>query len=134
MQAIADTGYLVALVREDDQHHRWATNLAGQLESPLLTCEAVLSETAFHLGSSAYVLAMLQRGAIRIAFDLTSHLEFLHDLAMRYADRKPDLADLCLIRMSELYPSHTVITIDNDFRVYRRNKREAIPLLTPPRK
>jgi predicted nucleic acid-binding protein len=134
MQAIADTGYLVALVREHDQHHGWATNLAGQLESPLLTCEAVLSETAFHLGSSAYVLAMLQRGAIRIAFDLTSHLEFLHDLAMRYADRKPDLADLCLIRMSELHPSHIVITIDNDFRVYRRNKREAIPLLTPPKK
>jgi predicted nucleic acid-binding protein len=134
MQAIADTGYLVALVRTDDQHHGWATGLAGQLEWPLLTCEAVLSETAFHLESSAYVLAMLQRNAIRIAFDLTGHLEFLHDLAMRYADRKPDLADLCLIRMSELYPNHTVITIDNDFRVYRRNKREAIPLLTPPKK
>jgi predicted nucleic acid-binding protein len=134
MQAIADTGYLVALVREDDQHHGWARNLAGQLALPLLTCEAVLSETAFHLGSSAYVLAMLQRDAIRVAFDLTGHLEFLHDLAMRYADRKPDLADLCLIRMSELYPSHRVITVDNDFRVYRRNKREAIPLLAPPKK
>lgn len=32
-------------------------------------------------------------------------------LARRYADREPDLADLCLIRMSELYPGHSVITI-----------------------
>jgi predicted nucleic acid-binding protein len=134
MQAIADTGYLVALVRKDDQHHAWATGLGGQLELPLLTCEAVLSETAFHLESSAYVLAMLKRGAIRVAFDCTGQQEPLHDLAERYADRHPDLADLCLIRMSELYPRHTLITIDEDFRVYRRNKREAIPLLCPPKK
>ena len=134
MQAIADTGYLVALVRKDDQHHGWAISLGGQLELPLLTCEAVLSEAAFQLESSGYVLAMLKRGAIRVAFDCTSHLEHLGDLATRYADRRPDLADLCLIRMSELYPRHTVITIDDDFRVYRRNKREAIPLLSPPRK
>ena len=35
--------------------------------------------------------------------------------------------------MSELYPRHTVITVDREkFKVYRRNKREVIPLLTPP--
>ena len=39
---------------------------------------------------------------------------------------------LCLIRMSELYPHHRVITADKDFRVYRRNKREVIPLICPP--
>jgi hypothetical protein len=55
-------------------------------------------------------------------------------LARRYADRRPDLADLCLIRMSELNPRHSVITVDrDDFKVYRRNKREVIPLICPPR-
>jgi hypothetical protein len=49
------------------------------------------------------------------------------------ADRKPDLADLCLIPMSEIYPKHSVITVDaEDFRVHRRNKREIIPLISPP--
>jgi uncharacterized protein len=135
MDAIADTGYLVALLRRDDEHHSWATGLAGQLTLPLLTCEAVLAETAFHLKSSAYVLAMVQHGAVRVAFDCTSHVDHLHDLAIRYADRNADLADLCLIRMSELYPRHALITVDEeDFRVYRRNKREAIPLLCPPKK
>lgn len=61
-------------------------------------------------------------------------MEHLYALAARDADRHPDLADVCLIRMSELYPRHQVVTTDGDFRVYRRNKREAIPLLTPPRK
>jgi len=40
---------------------------------------------------------------------------------------------LCLIRMSELHPKLPVITVDReDFRVYRRNKREIIPLICPP--
>jgi uncharacterized protein len=133
MHAIADTGYLVALIQQNDQHHKWAKSVAPQLRLPLLTCEAVLAETAFHLGSSAYPLAMLQRGAIRIAFDCASHIEHLHDLAIRYEDRHPDLVDLCVIRMSELYPRHAVITVDeDDFRAYRRNNREVIPLICPP--
>jgi uncharacterized protein len=62
------------------------------------------------------------------------NVEQLRDLAARYADRHPDLADLCLIRMGELHPKCAVVTVDeDDFRVYRRNKREAIPLLCPPR-
>jgi predicted nucleic acid-binding protein len=135
MNAIADTGLLVALGREKDQHHDWAMEIAEQITWPVLTCEAVLAETAFHLRSSERVLGMLKDNVVRVAFDCTSHLEHLHDLATRYADRHPDLADLCLIRMSELYPRHTVITVDeDDFRVYRRNKREAIPLLSPPKK
>jgi uncharacterized protein len=135
MHAIADTGYLVALLRKEDEHHLWATGLASEFSLPLLTCEPVLAETAFHLKSSLHVLALLRRGGIRLAFDFPSNLEHLQNLAARYEDRKPDLADLCLIRMSELHPRHVVITVDEDnFRVYRRNKREAIPLLTPPRK
>lgn len=134
MNAIADTGLLVALGRENDQYHDWAAQIAEQITWPVLTCEAVLAETAFHLESGEYVLRMLKDNIVRLAFECMSHLDHLHDLATRYADRHPDMADLCLIRMSELYPRHTVITVDHDFRVYRRNKREAIPLLSPPRK
>mgnify|MGYP006969483393 CR=1 FL=1 len=42
-----------------------------------------------------------------------------------------DLAYLCLIRMSEHYRNHPVITVDGDFRIYRRNRREVIPVLMP---
>jgi uncharacterized protein len=120
-------------LRRDDEHHRWAKDLAAQLELRLLTCEAVLAEAAFHLGSSIHLLEMLKRGVIRVAFDCSRHLESLQELAQRYKDRGPDLADLCLIRMSELYPRHSVVTVDEaDFRVYRRNKREVIPAICPP--
>jgi len=134
VKAIADTGFIVAFGNRDDRHHRWALDLAKTVTEPLLTCEAVLAEAAFHLGSSAYVLTLVQDELLRVAFDCTRNLEPLSALARRYGDRQPDLADLCLIRMSELYPHHVVITIDEkDFRIFRRNKRETIPILSPPR-
>jgi hypothetical protein len=35
--------------------------------------------------------------------------------------------------LSELHPRHSVITVDReDFKLYRRNKREAIPIVCPP--
>jgi predicted nucleic acid-binding protein len=133
MKGIADTGFLVAFARANDVHHDWAVGVASRVSEPLLTCEAVLAETAFHLRSVPLVLAMLEDGLIEVAFECGEHLPRLAQLAKAYADREPDLADLCLIRMSELHPRHSVITVDReDFRVYRRNKREAIPLVCPP--
>ena len=133
MRGIADTGFIVAFARQNDQHHHWAVELARSVTEPLLTCEAVLAEAAFHLGSSSYILALVEDEMLRIAFDCSRHLEKLKELARRYEDRKPDLADLCLIRMSEVYSKHPVITVDEaDFRIYRRNKREVIPTICPP--
>ena len=133
MKAIADTGFLVAFANARDAYHSWALDVADQITEPLLTCEAVLAEAAFHLGDASLVFAMIEDELIRLSFDCGKHLAQLSALAQRYRDRSPDLADLCLIRMSELYPKHSVITVDEDFRVYRRNKREVIPLISPPR-
>jgi uncharacterized protein len=133
VKAIADTGFLVAFANGNDEFHPWAKELAAQVTEPLLTCEAVLAETAFHLGSVPLVLQMIDDGLITLAFRCEDNLPHLGILAVRYSDRKPDLADLCLIRMSELHPHHRVLTTDRqDFKVYRRNKREAIPTICPP--
>jgi uncharacterized protein len=133
MKGIADSGFLVAFANRGDAHHDWAVALAARITEPLLTCEAVLAETAFHLQSVPLVLAMLREELIALSFACSEHLAQLGALAERYEDRQPDLADLCLIRMSELYPRHSVVTVDReDFRVYRRNKRETIPLICPP--
>ena len=101
---------------------------------PLLTCEPVLAETAFRLCNVGLVLQMVTEQFLTLSFDCNDHVLQLMLLAKTYQGRKPDLADLCLIRMSEIYPKHSVITVDaEDFRVYRRNKREIIPMISPPR-
>jgi len=133
MKAIADTGFLVAFGNRRDLHHAWALELAQRVIEPLLTAEPVLAEAAFHLGSARLVLDFVEEGLVRPALIVADHIPRLAELAARYADRKPDLADLCLIRLSELYPKHPVITTDaRDFKVYRRGRREAIPLILPP--
>ncbi len=135
MKAIADTGLIVAFGNRADRFHPWAVGVAKGLTEPLLTCEAVLAEAAFHLRSVSYVLSLIEDGMLRIEFEIAKHHKRLAELAERYRDRQPDLADLCLIRLSELFPQHTVITVDEeDFRIYRRNNREAIPILCPPRR
>ena len=80
------------------------------------------------------MVGLLRSQFLRIAFDMEQNLAHIEQLAEKYEDRKPDLADLCLIRMSEIYPKHEILTVDSDFTVYRRNKREAIPIVCPPRR
>jgi len=130
---IADTGFLVAFANRRDRYHDWAMEIASRIDEPLLTCDAVLAETSFHLQNASVVIAMVREGLVRPHFQISEHLVRLAELADRYADRTPDLADLCLIRLSELNPRLPVVTVDvRGFRVYRRGRRDAIPLLCPP--
>ena len=134
MRAIADTGFVVAFLNRSDKYHEWASEIGRRVSDPLLTCEAVLAETAFQVQSTARVLELLQEGFLKIAFELPKNIDQVVALAERYHDRTPDLADLCLIRMSELHDNLPVLTVDErDFRVYRRNGRDVIPIVCPPR-
>jgi hypothetical protein len=107
--------------------------LAERAIAPLLTCAAVLAESAVRLQNAAIVLDLVREGLVAVDFDCREHWRQLEALAERYADRKPDLGELCAARMSELHPRHSVIAVDRgDFRICRRNERESIPILCPP--
>ena len=41
------------------------------------------------------------------------------------------LADGCLVRMSELIPGSVVLTLDSNFRIYRKHRNETIDLIIP---
>lgn len=134
MKGLADTGFLVAYLNRLDRYHEWALRIAHTVSEPLLTCESVISEAGFQVQSIDAVLALVQDNFLKIAFDLARNFKEVRALASRYRDRKPDLADLCLIRMSEIYSNLPVLTVnEKDFRVYRRNGRDVIPLICPPR-
>ncbi len=75
---------------------------------------------------------MIEEGLIRLFFNCHDHLPQLAPMANRYKDRVPDVAHLCLIQARELNSKHSLITLDADFRVYRRNKLEAVRLIFPP--
>lgn len=131
MTGIADTGFIVAFLNRRDHFHSWAVKLSGQVDKPLVTWEAVLAEAVFHTGSAEKVLALLRMQLLQVVMDFSVCQPRLEVFAKRYADRSPDLADLCLICLSERFPSLPVITVDGDFKIYRRHQREAIPVLMP---
>src|SRR5205807_9290843 len=97
-RGIADTGFLVGFANRKDRFHDWALSIAEQIDGPLLTCEAVLAEAVFHIGSASQVFGIVKDGLVKLAFDCSGHFAQLEALAARYADRQPDLAELCLIR------------------------------------
>ncbi|MGH8700581.1 MAG: type II toxin-antitoxin system VapC family toxin [Burkholderiales bacterium] len=132
---LVDTGPLVALLSERDRHHEWAKQAFAGSATPARTCEAVLSEAWYLLrltrrGQPA-LLELVERGLISIDFALASELVAVRRLVTRYRDRPMALADACLVRMAELYDEATVLTLDADFTIYRKNGRQVIPLIAP---
>ena len=133
MKGIADTGFLVTFLNARDEHHEWAVELADRVTTPLITCEAVLTEAAYLLGNATLVLEVLSSGLLTLDFDLDANREHLVELAGRFSDQAPDLCDLCVVRMSELHSEYPVLTTDRkDFSVYRRNRKQIIPTIFPP--
>ena len=49
----------------------------------------------------------------------------------RYRNRPMSLADACLVRLSEIHAAAEVLTLDSDFRIYRRHGNKVIPLRMP---
>lgn len=133
---LADTGPLVAFLSERDEFHEWACAQFRVLQPPLLTCEAVLTEAAYlldqtHEGSDG-LFDLLARGVLRVDFSVEREVAAVRALRTRYRSKPMDLADACLVRMAELHARSQVFTIDSDFRTYRRNRRDVIPVLIPP--
>ena len=135
-RALLDTGPLVAFLNRRDRFHPWAVARLGEIEPPLLTCEAVLSEACFLLRHQpegpAAVLELVARDLVRIGFSLGAHLAAVQRLLARYAQVPISLADACLIHLAEINAGSPLLTLDSDFRIYRIHGRRTIPTLLPP--
>lgn len=136
MTGIADASAIVAYLNRREETHPWAVEQFRLHPAPLLTCEAALAE-ASHLvrglaGGPAAVLHLMQSGALRVAFDLQAERDAVTRIVERYADVPASLADACLVRMAELHPNALVLTLDSDFHIYRKHRREPIAVSTPP--
>ena len=117
------------------EHHEWVVEEWKRLRPPLLTCGPVLTEAAFLLKREGRetdpLFSLLERGVIRVGLGIQEHLADLRALMRRYRNRPMSLADACLVRLSEIHAAAEVLTLDGDFRIYRRHGNKVIPLRTP---
>jgi predicted nucleic acid-binding protein len=66
-----------------------------------------------------------------VALRLDEHIGALHRLLRKYRDTPMSLADACVVRMAEIHETHSVLTLDSDFTVYRKHGRVPITLMHP---
>jgi hypothetical protein len=132
---LTDSGPLIALLDSSDSHHEWAVEQFSHLSSPLMTSEGAIAE-ATHLLQDAGVkpwgvLELISREIIVIRFDLDANLNRVLSLMKKYADTPMDFVDACLVAMTEEKQNCKLLTLDSDFRIYRRFERQMIPLIIP---
>jgi predicted nucleic acid-binding protein len=132
---LLDTGPLVAVINRRDQFHGWVKTQWANIEPPLLTCEAVISEACFLLrnvyGGQEAVINLVKNGVIDIPFKLDEEAVIIGELVKTYQSVPMSLADACLVRMSEQYVDSFLLTFDSDFLIYRRHKNQLIPVIMP---
>jgi len=132
MEKIADSGLIIAALDRGDSYHDWAKKILETETPPWLVCESVLAEICASVGTAEPVLQMLQLGDLEIKFSLNENTPEVLALIRKYRDQRMDLADACVVRMSELLEGSIVYTVDKtDFSIYRRNSRRRIPCVFP---
>ena len=134
-KVILDTSPLVALIDKGDRFHKWSTEIWKTISLPLLTCESVISEACFLLqktyGGQEAVISLVKAGVIQISFVLSEEAEAVGNLMQKYQSIPMSFADACLVRMNELILGSSLLTLDSDFRIYRKNKTEVIDVMIP---
>jgi uncharacterized protein len=104
-RVLVDAGPVVAFLREaEGAHHAWAVTQFKRFPA-FTTCEAVLGKAcarlAYHGEDQSKVVDLLVSGALIVDFDINRSAERVARLMKKYADRPMDLADACLVAMSE---------------------------------
>lgn len=132
---IVDTGVLVAYLNRRDKYHEWTKTQLSRTFPPLLTCEAVIAESCFLLKDipNGYekLFELLETEFILTPFRMEHEVKNIKELMIRYSNIPMSFADACLVRMSELYSNSTILSIDSDFNIYRKHKRNIIPVILP---
>ncbi len=130
-----DAGPLVGLLSDSDQWHDWSSQTLTLPDENLATTETTLAE-ACHLlrnyrPALQEIMDLLTVGRLQLVPVLTEHPRRIGDLLAKYP--RMDVGDATLVVLSELCPRAKLITLDDDFRRYRRFRNQAIPLVMPDR-
>jgi predicted nucleic acid-binding protein len=132
---LLDAGPLVAFLRSEEENHDWAAQQFKRFPR-FTTCEAVLAEACARLNyygeEQNKVIELVRTGAVVVNFDLNHSADRVSQLLKKYSDQPMDLADACLVSMTEKTSNCLVVTLDHeDFSIYRRQDRHVIPFISP---
>lgn len=130
---LLDTGVIVALLDRSERHHSRCVDVLGELTGTLVTCEAVIAE-AFYLlrairGAPEAVVANVATSVFQTPVRLADQAVSVEKLLKKYVDMPMDLADVCLVDLADRVGTGRILTLDQDFDVYRWRARRKFDLL-----
>jgi hypothetical protein len=123
-ELLLDTGALVSLLDRSQRHHGRCVDFFEEWDGPVVSSEAVLTETLHLLaraGNSARIcLDFIIAGGATLVPSTVASLRRARQLIDRYADLPMDYADATLVVLAEDLGTDLVFTTDRkDFGVYR---------------
>jgi predicted nucleic acid-binding protein len=132
---LVDAGPLIGFLDVDDEWHEWSRLTLALLNGPLATTETELAEACHRLRRTRPALEALPvfiaQGQLRLIPVFSDHPARVGERLAKYPQM--DAGDATLVVLSEQIPDARLITLDEDFRHYRRNRHQPIPVVMPRR-
>lgn len=120
---LLDTGVIVALLDRSERRHAACVAALDRVGALLVTCEPVIAEACYLtrslLGAPEAILQNVADGTFQIPIQLSRSASAIQRIMTKYRDQDIDLADACLIHLASELRTGDILTLDNDFRVYR---------------
>ena len=130
---LLDTGVIVALMDRSERLHEACAEAVRELEAPLITCEAVIAESCYLLrklaGAAEAVIENVASEIFQVPLQLSREAAGVKQILRKYRDRQIDLADACLIRLADEFGTADILTLDQDFAVYRWGRNKTFRML-----
>ncbi len=120
---LLDTGVIVALLDRSERRHADCVEALDEVRVPLVTCESVVAEACYLTrslpGAPEAILQNVADGRFQIPIQLSQCAAAVQRILRKYRDQNIDLADACLIHLASELRTGDILTLDNDFKVYR---------------
>ena len=130
---LLDTGAFVALVDRSEKRHKDCVAALERWTGPVVTTEAVLTETLYLVGpewkAQHVCLEFLLRGAFLLFPSSQASLKRVAALMEKYRDTPMDFADATLVALGEEVETDWVFTLDHrGFSTYRLHGKKPFRL------
>jgi len=132
--ALADSGAILAFLDKDDRWHTSCADVFANINLPLLTSEAVLTELFHFIAARPYQLErawnFVCSGVFTLGTISDADVPELARLMHQYRDRPMDFADATLVHLAQRESLTTIFTVDvADFQTYRIGGRKRFRIL-----
>ena len=130
---LVDSGILLSYYHQREPLHQAVVAFFDQTAAQLISSPICIAEVLWLLGDPGdprvlaaqnHLLGAVSRGGIEAINILPEDYARVIELNERYADLPGDFADLTLVALSERLDVKEILSLDGDFDVYRRFRRE----------